>query len=145
MTGAAASALENCDVSPVITSVAVAVTKLPIATPLGRLKLIVPTPSAGVMVVDPRNVWPWPNPEGSATGELKNWIKSGSLELVVIDPWILLPVPPPLAPVRVGMLSAAATKMPAWPFEKMLFERIESPVPDSTETPASTLNAIVLP
>ena len=27
----------------------------------------------------------------------------------------------------------------------MLFERIESPVPDSTITPAATLNAIVLP
>ncbi len=31
------------------------------------------------------------------------------------------------------------------PLEKMLFERIESPVPDCTSTPAATLNAIVLP
>ena len=27
----------------------------------------------------------------------------------------------------------------------MLFERIESPVPDCTDTPAATLNAIVFP
>ena len=31
------------------------------------------------------------------------------------------------------------------PLEKMLFDRIESPVPDWTITPAATLKAIVLP
>ena len=34
---------------------------------------------------------------------------------------------------------AAARSMPRCPFEKMLFERIESPVPDWTSTPAATL------
>ena len=35
--------------------------------------------------------------------------------------------------------------MPSLPFEKMLLERIESPVPDSIETPARTLKAMMLP
>ena len=42
-----------------------------------------------------------------------------------------------------GGSPGAARSIPSRPFEKMLFERIESPVPDWTSTPAATLNAMI--
>ena len=61
---------------------------------------------------------------------------------------MLLPVPPPLAPVSAGAACRSlplASEIPCCPFETMLFERIESPVPDWTRTPAWTLNAMMFP
>ena len=47
-------------------------------------------PAPVVTVVEPRNVCPWPKPEGSATRLLKNWIKNVVLATLVSDPSILL-------------------------------------------------------
>ena len=77
LTACAETALENAEVSPVLSLVAVTVTQVPTARPLDRLKLIVAMPLASVVtVVEPRNVWPWPKPDGSGTRLLKNWIRN---------------------------------------------------------------------
>ncbi len=70
-------ALENAEVSPVLSLVARAVTQAPTGSPLSRLKLIDALPLAPVVtVVEPTKVCPWPKPEGSSTWLLKNWIKN---------------------------------------------------------------------
>ena len=70
------------------------------------------------------------------------------LATLVSDPSTLLPVPPPLVPVKVGAVCESlppVSAIPCWPFKIMLLERIESPVPDWTGTPASTLKEIEFP
>ena len=39
-----------------------------------------------VTVVEPRNVCPWPKPDGSATRLLKNWIRNVVFATLVSDP-----------------------------------------------------------
>ena len=43
-----------------------------------------------VTVVEPRNVCPWPKPDGSATRLLKNWIRNVVFATLVSEPSILL-------------------------------------------------------
>ena len=149
LTPAAATAFENPDESPVTQLVAVTVINVPIARPLATLKLIVAVPSGPVVTtVEPRNVWPWPTPEGSAIRLLKNWIRKLVFGRLVSEPTTLLPVPPPLTPVTIGAAWRSlpfASAIPCCPLKTMLFDRIESPVPDWTRTPACTLKAIIFP
>ena len=61
---------------------------------------------------------------------------------LVSEPSTLLPVPPPLTPVSAGADCRSlpfASAIPCCPLKTTLFERIESPVPDWTSTPACTL------
>ena len=63
---------ENSEVSP-LGSVAVALMMLPAIPDAVKLAWNVTFPLASVTtVVEPRNICPWPNPEGSAVGLAKN-------------------------------------------------------------------------
>ena len=54
-------------------------------------------------------------------------------------------IPAALGVTPLGGSPGATRSMPSMPLETMLLPRIESPVPDSTETPARMLKAIVFP
>ena len=67
-------ALENSEVSPVLWSVAVAVTTCPVGTFFLVWKVKVASPLELVVTLFwPRNFLPSPLPDGSATGLPKNW------------------------------------------------------------------------
>jgi hypothetical protein len=66
--------LENSEVSPVLRSVAVAVTTCPLGTFFLVMKVKLASPSGSVeLLFWPRKVCPSPLPEGSAAGLAKNW------------------------------------------------------------------------
>ena len=71
--GVTGTQAENCDVSPVVRRVAVAVATEPTATEAGNVteKVACPPPSV-VTSVEPMNVAPSPNPDGSHKGLVKN-------------------------------------------------------------------------
>ena len=77
LTGRAETALENSEVSPVATLVAVAVTQVFAESPLvgENEKVALPWPSV-VTRFEPIGVCPWPNPEGSGIWFVKNWIRN---------------------------------------------------------------------
>ena len=113
--------------------VAVTVIQVPTTSPVATLKLIAATPPEPVVTtVEPRKVCPWPTPEGSATWLLKNWIRKLVLATLVSDPSTLLPVPPPLVPVKVGAVCESlppVSAIPCWPFKTCCWRGSSRPFP----------------
>src|SRR5882757_6884141 len=139
---------ENSEVAP-LALVAVDVTNWPDGKVTGTLAVIgaLPLPSV-VTVVVPRKRSPSPEPEGSRVVLAKNWIVKVVFGMLWSVPRMIVPEAVEAIDVRVGgtwsWLAPGPRSIPSPPLEKMLVERMLSPVPDWTLTPAAMLNAIVL-
>src|SRR6266446_3678824 len=148
---------ENSEVL-LFASVAVAVIIGPVTEVFGTEKVKLALQETSVVVfVKPRNVWPWPLPEGSQVVFAKNSILNCVFAVLFKIPWIVVVVEFVTAEVRTGkfckllgpvslsQLSFAVTKtgdksIPSRPFAEIELPRIAFPVPLLTETPGPAAN-----